>query len=890
MTTPWETAKEKQTTSGTSQSAPWEVAAKAQSEQPKETSVIQDVAGGFNKGMTLNPVSGLVDAVNWGLSKVGMGSARPFLGTEHVSELFDSIGISTDAGDSFAGKVATEIGAGVTGGATLSAAQKGKAAFQVGDQMIKSKAGVDLGKYISPMAEYYITNPIQSLIFDTVGAAVSVGGGEVGGIAGEIIGGDKGRQVGEQIGRMAAPVAVGGAIKAGQYAVSKADDFIPMSGDSKIRSAAKRLNNASSNTRPPDDVDVPAYGKAATGEVFDDPGLIAERRAMDRSGSAAVAYSQDRALEQNQSLHQGLAKLNAADEPGFAQTYISKSVQKAIDSKNANIKRATDRAIKAARVGPDADMDSIQISARQDLDAAWTVAKGEEKRMWKSIPAESFYTGDVKKKANGIIDSLAKFDDAQDVHPLIYRMAGRKTPPHVIDEYGLTVKKSKTSEKFLSPNENIDDILSLRSRLLSASRKESANGNWNRARITKEAANSLMDDIKPIGGGSSSLKAAKDASDYTRDLHKTFTSGPVGRVRGYTSEGDIRVAPEMTMERLIPSGTQGKIGARALIAAAEKSGKPDAARKSIEDFLSKKFVANHVNMDTGQINANGAATFIKNNPVLDDFPLLKGSISNARQAQALADQIGVSAGRRIKYLENISIASRYTNGEPAAQMNAVLNSSTPIKDMKVLVSLAKKDASGRAMDGLKASFYQSMKARVAPDSRQMLDASGEAIVNAKKLRGFINKNKATIKLLYGDKGLNVLKEVSRGATLNANIAKGLAAGGGSDTTQNKQILQVFGTIGGFLGTKMSGGVHALLAFGIGKRTTMSMAEKISNNLVSKVDDIVHAALYDPMLAQMIMTKPTEVNTKKFLNYAISRGLIDEVGRDNQNEPQTNTNQ
>lgn len=830
------------------------------SEEERTTS--QDVAGGLNKGVTLNPISGLVDAVNWGLKKVGAGSERPFLGTDHMNELFNSIGISTDAGDSIAGKISTEVGAGLSGGATLSAANK----------------VADLGRYVAPMAEYYVTNPIKSLLFDTVGGTVSVAGGEAGEVAGEIIGGEKGRQIGGNIGRMVAPAAVGGVVKAGQYAASKADDFIPMTADSKIRSASRRLHEASSNTNPPNDIDVPKYGKAATGEVFDDPGLIAARRAMDRSDSSRIAYSQDRLSEQNQSLHEGLSKLNVSDEPGFTQSYVSRSVQKAIESKNSNIKRVTDRAIKAANIGPDADMDSIQLSARRDLDDAWKASKGEERRLWKAIPSESFYTGTVKEKANSMIDSLSKFDDPQDIHPLIYNMAGRKPPPHIMDEHGITVKKSKIYNKFLSGDEPIDDLLKLRSRLLAASRKESANGNWNRARITKEAAKSLMDDITPIGGGSKALDMAKDASHYTKDMHETFNRGPVGKIRGYTSDGDMRVSPEMTMERLLPSGTQGKIGARALIAAAEKSGNPEAARKSIEDFLSKKFVANHVNLDTGKVNLNTAATFLKNNPVLDDFPSLKASISSSRQAQALADQVGVSAGRRIKYLENISIASRYTKGEPAAQMDAVLNSPTPLKDMKVLTALAKKDTSGRAMDGLKSSFYHAMKSRVAPDSKQMIDATGDAVVNANRLRTFLNKNKNVIKTLYGQKGVDVLKEVSRGATLNANISKGIAAGGGSDSTQNEQILQAFGTIGGVLGTKMSGGIHSLLAFGIGKRTTMSMADKISKNLVGRVDEIVHAALYDPQLAQMIMTKPTEVNTKKFLNYAVSRGLIDEIPR------------
>ena len=246
-------------------------------------------------------------------------------------------------------------------------------------------------------------------------------------------------------------------------------------------------------------------------------------------------------------------------------------------------------------------------------------------------------------------------------------------------------------------------------------------------------------------------------------MHNTFSKGPVGRILGHKANGDLKVDPAVTLQKILTSGTSGRQSGRALVAAAEHSQDPrqvQAMKDTISDYLTKRFVAAAMNDSTGQINTTLARNFINKNQILEDYPDIRARMSNAIEAQKLAENVGFATARRIKNIENTHIAGRYTKGEVPAQMAAVLRSPTKIKDLRILVSLAKKakgpngqDMSEQAMDGLKSAFYQAMKAEVAPNSGKF-DAAGDALINAVRLDRFVLDNKKVTN--YSTKFVGVL--------------------------------------------------------------------------------------------------------------------------------------
>ena len=890
------------------------------------TGATKDVAGGLNKGMTLNPISMAVDGINWLTTKAGLTEegTRPPLGSDHMAELFNAIGIGTDAGDSWQGQLATDFSMSVSGGGTLGAVSKAAPAVSAtlaGTEITAATASPALGRYVAPIADYYIANPIKSVAFDAIGAASMGVGGKVGGIAGEAMGGEEGRQIGENIGRAVAPALTAVGVYSAGRAGQALEDFVPMTTSGKERAAVKILEhgatnqsskpNSASNQNPnssnklvnkvmgreppppaepikANNAKAPKFGEVNTGELLNDVGLIALKKNMSTSSSQSIGRASDNASTQNQSLHGGMRALDAPDADNFVQGYLSRVVRNTIQANQTKANEVILGAVQSARLSPDADLMNIERQAYQQSEALRKSARAGERKVWapELIGTDKYYTADVTKALSKQVGEAGYWDAADDIHPLVYQLLGKKPPPHVTDADGNLALKNTEYGKVLRPTESINGLMKIRSRLMESSRQDSNRGKFYRAKLSRDAAKIVTDHITPVGGGTQALENAAIAREYSSNMHNTFSKGPVGRILGHKANGDLKVDPAVTLQKILTSGTSGRQSGRALVAAADHSQDPrqvQAMKDTISDYLTKRFVAAAMNDSTGQINTTLARNFINKNQILEDYPDIRARMSNAIEAQKLAENVGFATARRIKNIENTHIAGRYTKGEVPAQMAAVLRSPTKIKDLRILVSLAKKakgpngqDMSEQAMDGLKSAFYQAMKAEVAPNSGKF-DAAGDALINAVRLDRFVLDNKGLIKMLYGQKGYKLLNQVRRGANINARGNSGVKSKQGINPDQHTEnLVQGIGTISGVIGTKLSGKLHPLLAFGVAKRAGIKLATMLTTQNMQTVETLVEQALYDPTLYRMMTSRVTEQSVNQFLRYAVSRQVLQEA--------------
>lgn len=835
---------------------------------------VQNVGRGFNRGMAdlIGMPGDILDSLGEFLPRLptlygsgpppGMREGPAPGGSAGVRQVLETVlgeGAATPPPDSTMGRIGEVTGSNVAAAVPFYAA---------------AKSGMAVKGLFQPMIETVRAAPIRAALADlglsVTQAIVGKGGEEVGKSVGAPA---TGRFVGEVAGT-AIPLA---GVAIGKKLVQTVDDALALSHSARQEKAADALRAAMSHGDETtkqiltQEALAPDYGKPTTGELTGDPGLIATQRALARRSPQSAGRSQDVRTAQNVSLREGLAEL---DEPATtvapATKFFKERVANAARQAAERITRAADDVQTRLRaLGPDMMPDEIQPEARRILDTSMKASRVQERAVWKAAGEGHYDVRPVKERAAKLIAERAKTENPADTAAVIYQIAPDKVresmPIGIFDEYGTMMTRETIAEKgLLNDIETIDNVLALRTRLLNSIRAENAAGRWNRARKLREVLDTLFDDIVPVGKQSAEAMERVDiARAYSRSFNDAYSRGPIGKLMGYDTTGDVRVPPEKTLERLLRPGTDGVLGIRAMRRAAKVAGTPEAlVNKASEDYLKASFAASAID-PTGTFDPGRATSFVRNHAdLLNEFPQLKVAMLDSVSAEYMAQSVDKTVRNRIIRMETQSIAARFTKGEPSMQAAAILSDDNPVRAARALMNGAAKDPSGTATKGVKAAFYEIMMDRVAPDVRADLDAANNPFVNARKLRNFIDRYGGAVREVYGEDGLALLREVSRGATINARIAQGVATGGGSDTAQNvaARMGQLVGSIGAIIGTKLNqamsvvgGGTHGLMAAGMGRRVAVGIINRYLQSSPETVMLMLEDALYNPQMARdMIM--------------------------------------
>ena len=741
-------------------------------------------------------------------------------------------------------------------------------------------------KYFKEMADYVKTAPLKSTLLQlglSGPQGVGAQGGEAVGQRIDMPG--TGRFVGEQAAAMG-PLA---AVKGTQWMSTKVMDALNLSAEARRLKARDLLEGSMSHpegTRGQilsPDQGVPKYGTPSTGELTDDPGLMAQQRDVARRSEIARGRSQDFATGHQMSLREGMTKLPGSDatveQRAKATDWFRKDVEKSSADADAEINAALARA-KKALVKTDVSPDEASVTAKKHLDTAFSKSELHENRLWGKIGSPEFDVTGIKAAAREIIANHPKTANPSDVHPVIYQIAGEKdvnkVPTGLFDEYGTPMTREQVVEKsLLKDREKFSEVQALASRLKSSLRKENASGNWERARYIRAVLDSLPDKTQPLTADPGAVERWEMARAYTKAQYDTFTRGSLGEVMGYSSAGGTKVPAELTLERLLQPGTAGKLGLRALRSAggSEFGQNEGEIVTSVTQHLMAKFAAKTINTD-GRFSPEAAESFVRQHPLLEELPQLRTAMLDARQAELMAKSVETSARQRADRYANQSAAALYTKGEPAAQAVSVLQSEAPTTAAAQLMAKAQADPSGQAIKGIQGSFYEAMMSRVAPDSTKDLPTHGLTVVNPRKLRAFIRDYNGAILKVWGPDGLKLLNEVSRGADMGARLSRGVAAGGGSPTTEQATGLlrHAIGSIGSLIGQKLVMGSHPLAAAGIGRTGAVTMTNRFVNAKAEDVMAVLEQALYDPVFARSLLTHPKSHNVDRLAQYGVIQSL------------------
>lgn len=336
---------------------------------------------------------------------------------------------------------------------------------------------------------------------------------------------------------------------------------------------------------------------------------------------------------------------------------------------------------KIAKLAPDADIEQVNRIAAQEIDKAFTASRAQEAKLYKNIPVDAVVpTGNAKSAFLGFKSELsqAEIDDLPDV------------------------AKKLLGDKGLGNLTTIKEMRGLQSKLREVARNSRAGDtpNFSKARIADGIANAITDDIANAQGGEAVSGAVRVAVDFSREQAKKFKQGTVGSLLGYTKQGSARVPEGLFLDKSLglPKGKS-----REAFDDIMKASDSPEVRGAIDDYIKNRFVrSTELN---GEFSPRRAEIFINNNEeILKRLPEVKQELIAAKDAANLTD-FRLRQKNRVDLINpKNSRATLFIQKGPQEAFQQVLSSRSPKLETQKLVNLAKKDTTGEALEGLKASF------------------------------------------------------------------------------------------------------------------------------------------------------------------------------------------
>lgn len=284
----------------------------------------------------------------------------------------------------------------------------------------------------------------------------------------------------------------------------------------------------------------------------------------------------------------------------------------------------------------------------------------------------------------------------------------------------------------------VKEMQGLRSKLLEVERMARKNGEWNKARIAGDVADSILDDLESEGAD----EALKTAISATRAFKERFERGIVGRILGYSKSGAPSISPEVTLDISIGrSGIAGSIDVEKIVVTPE-------AQAATKRYIARSFTDYTTDSGTKEFNVRKASRWVENNrELLDKFPDLQTQLNDINKAKQYADDTLSVMTQRMENLRDprISTAAKFLGSEPGQEIDNIFKSKNPVKATTELVRQARKDTTGEALEGLKGAYIDHLMEKASVGTYNEV---GEKTLSGNALLGFINKNGKALKTVF----------------------------------------------------------------------------------------------------------------------------------------------
>ena len=540
-------------------------------------------------------------------------------------------------------------------------------------------------------------------------------------------------------------------------------------------------------------------------------------------------------------------------------------VKTAIDKINQRIATvASGIEQKLNNLRPGENVDEIEIAARDEFDSIWNLARQQEDDLYNKVKG-TYDVTPLIARAREIIATETKIvpppgaegPTIDKIHPILRSIAGKDPSVdkdgNVIEGSGVpSILEGNTSEKQIQLlSAEIGDLIS---ELYRAQKPD-----LGKARVLREFLDELRLNIKVQGGDEQALAEARAFSLRKAEI---FKQSGLNKLLEFGTYGGREIPPELTLQTIIRSGTQGQLNAQSLRDAAKEYGPSGTAQ--VDEIIKRYLIARFANqtMRPGEaFNPAAATAFVRDNPVVKLYPQLHDDMLDAAESQRLATRADEALRKRLENAENISAASRFLEDDNF--LKTIKNSRNPIKTLREMLNLAKKDASGNTLKGIQAKFYEEMMDGVIIDNG----------VSAVRINKYLKNqtNRQMIRETFGADQLKIFDDFAKGATLFKKGLTGRAARANLNRREQQKLRRIVGNTAVFLGGSASRigasfGGKGLLYAQMARTTAGNFVDRIFQVGNERIYAVLDQAMTDPALAKELLQKPPKTDKEFRLHF------------------------
>ena len=699
----------------------------------------------LNKG--ISDIAGApVDVVNWGLGKVGLGSDRPFGGSESIRGGMENLGAPTP--NRPPASVLEYMGQ--TVGETAAASVP----MLKGAQMLAKGSGV-ASKVAAPIVQAAVERPIATAAAEMIAAS----------------GAGVGRQFGEEhnlgAGGKLTSEFVGGAVpavltslsplslltrtgkKIGGWAVA------PFTEKGAFLRASRRMQEVAEDPiKAALNIEDLKGANLSVSAASQDPGLMAIENTVLKDNPAMATHASRSTSEATDAL---VKSVRRSGDINNTRAFVKAKLDRLDKAIELRVEQAGDEASAAlAKIG--GDEASASIAVQDSLKGALADAKVQEHLLWQTIPFDTrASTKPLMDVFNGWKNKLSAAQ-LPDMPPTATRILGRAK----------NVTKTTMRE--------LDGLYKKLGEEATAAR---ASSNFTQARIAEDLRDGILKSMDTAEGGKAVSEAVGAARAYSRSMNERFRRGAVGRILGYGSAGGPRIAPELSLQATVASpGVKSRVAMDEISSAAQFGGRDDSTvLEGVQSFLKDRFLKAALDSEGKVVPSKADSFLLRNRELLDSFPHLREQLSAARNTEDTMRRVvsKFDGFRRANQKKGVSATARLLGAPVDKEIATLMNSTDPVGMMSRLIKMVAKDGTGEALDGLKAGFSEWLINRST--SGGVRDIAGRPVFHGMQLKTAMeNKHTAAVmQQLYGkselrniQKAADTLSRIDRRAGVNAS--------------------------------------------------------------------------------------------------------------------------
>lgn len=562
-----------------------------------------------------------------------------------------------------------------------------------------------------------------------------------------------------------------------------------------------------------------------------DPNMLAIEQAGGRVDPDLGSRLRDRAVESGGRVQQALTDMggNTQDAQAFIEN-LRRDVKNRMDAL-VNWEDATAGASRPRAQRGEAE--NSQIVADR-IRAAEQQALTEEKQLWESVPKGVVLDASgSQSEAQKIIDSVP--------------WAQRNDIPAVLTQY-----------LQMDPRQSVSELHGLYSELRRVARSAMAgtDQNKNRARIANTIADAVLKDMGATDATTEIGRSINRAREFSAQMHETFDRGTVGRLLKRTLDGDEQIDPQETLARSIGQrGVKSKVASEQIDKATTAD--PDA-RAAQADYLTEQFDKAAFTPD-GAFSRDKALRFMRDRKdVLDRFPGVRTALAESVRAQEKAAGVAERIAARKARLDdpNQSVGAAFIGAPPNKAVDAVATSRDPARAARELVRQARKDKTGKALDGVKAAFAD----RLVADSLRQIGANKAVVGQTLADRMQSPEMVVALRQVFSPDEMKRLNQI-RDAALKLDDARKAAPdiGGVSTATPNKLIEFAVRIAAANHGAQMGKGAAGLQTAQMASGRAKWLLNKLAND---RAEQMLLDAIEDPKLFRALLLEPAAIELRK----------------------------